>query len=306
MAYILFLDESGQDLRDSPYEVIAGTAIEDKDIWNIIREVHLLEENIFGRRYSQGNRELKARVLLKRKTFRLANQLAAIDPVERRHLAKECLDSGSTATKRQITALAQAKIVFAEEILQLAANFTCKVFASIVSKNFNPHDTPELLRKDYVYLFERFYYFLKDKPQEPSGILVFDETEKSQSQRLIQQIENYFKKTFKGRQRSSLLIPEPLFVHSDLTTGVQMADLIAYIISWGLRLKGMDKPVRDELKPLVELIKPLRYRLPEKLGKYQIMKYGASPLSNKKRQCQNSDKASGANILEIVPNNIQV
>lgn len=266
MAYILFLDESGHDLKDSPYEVIAGIAIEDKSIWNLIRELHLLEENIFGRRYSAGNRELKARKILKTKTFRLANQLPAFDAEERRELAKACLDNGATATKRQLTALAQAKIVFAKEILQIVANFRCKAFASIVSLNFNPADTPEYLRKDFVYLFERYFYFLEDKPEEPSGIIVFDETEKTQSQRLIQQIENYFKKTNKGRARATLLIPEPLFVHSDLTTGVQIADLIAYVISWAMRLNGMTKPVRPELSIFADLIKPLRNRTIREVG----------------------------------------
>ena len=266
MAYILFLDESGHDLKDSPYEVIAGIAIEDKSIWNLIRELHLLEENIFGRRYSAGDRELKARKILKTKTFRLANQLPAFDAEERRELAKACLDNGATATKRQLTALAQAKIAFAKEVLQIVANFRCKAFASIVSLNFNPADTPEYLRKDFVYLFERYFYFLEDKPEEPSGIIVFDETEKTQSQRLIQQIENYFKKTNKGRTRATLLIPEPLFVHSDLTTGVQIADLIAYVISWAMRLKGMTKPVRPELSILADLIKPLRNRTIREVG----------------------------------------
>ena len=266
MAYILFLDESGHDLKDSPYEVIAGIAIEDKSIWNLIRELHLLEENIFGRRYSAGGRELKARKILKSKTFRLAQQLPPFDPQERRLLAKECLDNGETVTKRQLTALAQAKIDFAKEVLQIVANFRCKAFASIVSQNFNPADTPEYLRKDFVYLFERYFYFLEDKPAEPSGIIVFDETEKTQSQRLIQQIENYFKKTNKGRTRATLLIPEPLFVHSDLTTGVQIADLIAYVISWAMRLKGMTKPVRPELSTLADLIKPLRNRTIREVG----------------------------------------
>jgi hypothetical protein len=269
MAYILFLDESGHDLKESPYEVIAGIAIEDKSIWNLISEVHLLEHNIFGRRYSQGSRELKARKILKSKTYKLANQLPAFDLDERRQLAKECLDHGQHVTRKQLTALSQAKIAFANELLQLAANFRCKAFASIISPDFNRTDTPEFLRKDYIYLFERYYYFLEDKPEEPSGIIVFDETEKTQSQRLISQIENYFKKTYKGRNRATLLIPEPLFVHSDLTTGIQMADLIAYVISWSLRLNGMEKKTRPELLPLAELIKPLRNRVTREVGEIQ-------------------------------------
>ena len=41
--------------------------------------------------------------------------------------------------------------------------------------------------------------------------------------------------------RATLIIAEPFFVHSDLTTGVQIADLIAYCISWGLRFGRMTK-----------------------------------------------------------------
>lgn len=266
MAYILFLDESGHDFRESPYEVIAGIAVEDKSIWNLIREIHLLEEAIFGVRYSNGDRELKARKLLKRKTFRLAAQLPNFEKEELRILSRECLEKGDQANKNQLTALAQAKITFVKELLQLVSNFRFKIFASIVSQNFNFTDTPELLRKDYVYLFVRYFYFLEEKIDTLSGLIVFDETEKTQSQRSIQQIENYFKKSYKGRTRSSLVIPEPLFVHSDLTTGVQIADLVAYIISWSCRFNGMEKPAREELKQFIDLIMPLRNRSIREIG----------------------------------------
>lgn len=42
-------------------------------------------------------------------------------------------------------------------------------------------------------------------------------------------------------------MPEPFFVHSDQATGVQTADLIAYVISWGFRTAHMAKPARKEL-----------------------------------------------------------
>jgi hypothetical protein len=59
---------------------------------------------------------------------------------------------------------------------------------------------------------------------------------------------------------SSQILPEPLFVHSDLTTGVQLADLVAYTISWGVRFKGMDAPVRTELNELAQRVIQLRHR----------------------------------------------
>ena len=104
MAYLLFIDESGHDLNDSPYEVIAGVAVEDRDLWNLIREVQNLEIKHFGKRYSQGKRELKAKAILKRKTFRLAQQLPDILLEERRSLACKCLECGSNANQKELTA----------------------------------------------------------------------------------------------------------------------------------------------------------------------------------------------------------
>jgi len=39
MSFLLFIDESGQDRRDSPCEVLAGIAIEDRDLWNLITAI---------------------------------------------------------------------------------------------------------------------------------------------------------------------------------------------------------------------------------------------------------------------------
>jgi hypothetical protein len=89
MAYFLFIDESGQDRRDSPYEVLAGVAVEDRDLWHLIQAIQEAEINHFGMRYSSGDRELKAKRILKRKVFRMAEQLPAFNEDERRTLAKK-------------------------------------------------------------------------------------------------------------------------------------------------------------------------------------------------------------------------
>jgi hypothetical protein len=266
MAFFLFIDESGQDHHDSPYEVLAGIAIEDKDLWNFIQSAHELEIDCFGRKYSGNDNEIKARAFLKRKTFRLANQLPAISLPERTSLAKRALDNGATITKMELTALAQAKLDYVEKLLELCQRFRFKVFASIICDETSIPTDKEMLRKDYVYLFERFYYFLEDKADEPRGIVVFDELDKSASHLLLGQMDKYFKKTAKGRYRAGLIIPEPFFVHSDLTTGIQVVDFIAYIMSWNFRVGKLDKPQREELNKYLELIKPLRYRTTREIG----------------------------------------
>ena len=256
----MFIDESGQDHHDSPYEVLAAAAISDSQLWNLITAVHKAEVELFGRRVTDGNRELKAKKLLKRKTFRHAEQAEPIPPAERTALAKAALDQGDSVHGHQLTALAQAKIEFCKTVLELCAAHEVYFFASIVEPRAPRPSGREILRKDYAYLFERFYYFLEKGPDTERGLVVFDELEKSQAHILVQQMGAYFKDTYKGRLRSSRIIPEPFFVHSDLTTGIQIADIVAYVVSWGVRFGRMTAPKRVELEPFAQGILSRRFK----------------------------------------------
>lgn len=124
----------------------------------------------------------------------------------------------------------------------------------------SPKPNPHHLRKDYAYLFERFFYYLEDTNTRVNGIVVFDEFERSRSHILVEQMERYFKSTKKGKLRSRQIIPEPFFVHSELTTGVQLADLVAYIVSWAVRFSSeMVAPIREELEPYGAQAMEMRY-----------------------------------------------
>ncbi len=260
LAYILFVDESGHDRRQSAYAVLAGVAVEDSRIWNLITALQNAEVQCFGQRVTRARMELKGQKLLKRKTFRLAAQLTPLAEEERTALAKECLqNAGSNPTKRQLTALGQAKIEFAKRVLEICAHHQVKALASIVDRDA-PKPDGDFLRKDYAYLFERFYNLLQEQPVYQQGLVVFDELERSRSHILVAQLAEYFKKTETGRLRSSRIIPEPFFVHSDLTSLVQVADLIAYIINWGVRVGSMSRKRREELDDLAAMVCALRHR----------------------------------------------
>lgn len=259
MAYFLFVDESGQDQQESPYEVLAGITVEDKKLWPLILDLQKTEIEVFGRRYSADISELKAKKILKKKTFNLASRCAPMMHDERRTLSAECLSDGASATPKHLAALAQSKMLFVRKILNLCKQYDCHVFASVVAtheRNYNKN----FLRKDYSYLFERYYYYLEDHSADHCGIIVFDELEKSRSHLLVEQLALYFKETARGRERAVKIVPEPLFVHSDLTTGVQLADLAAYMLSWGFRTGVLTKPARAELRPYVERLASLRYK----------------------------------------------
>jgi hypothetical protein len=258
MAWFLFIDESGHDRVASPYEVLAGICVQDRDLWNLINAIHASEIEHFGRRYSAGNDELKGQKLLKAKVFHHAQLNADLRGQDIRALAKFALDDGAKATVKHLKALALAKLNYVSSVFDICARFRCKAFASIVETDAHP-TTSDGLRKDYAYLFQRFFYFLEDQKPQEQGIIVFDELEKSQSHILIDQTHRYFKESATGKHRSSLIVPEPFFVHSDLTTGVQIADLIAYCISWGFRTQQITKPARVELMPFVRQISSMRH-----------------------------------------------
>lgn len=255
----MFIDESGQDHRASPYEVLAGVAIHETQLWDFICQVQDVEVELFGRRISSGVRELKARRLLKRKVFRQAGQMDAIAEAERTELAAAALTDGGHATSNQITALAQAKIAFCRRVLELCSIYGMRFFASIVRPEA-PKPAGTMLRKDYAYLFERFFYFVQEQAKYERGLVIFDELERSQAHLLVDQMEAYFRKTQTGRARASSIIPEPFFVHSDLTTLVQIADLMAYVISWNVRVSTMRAPRREELDVFGQRVLNLRYR----------------------------------------------
>lgn len=266
MAFFLFVDESGHDQRNSPYEVLAGVCIQDRDLWNLVRAVQDAELRHFGTRYSEGAAELKAKRLLKQKTFRLADDLPPLPVGERAALARSVLENPGDPTFRGLAALSQAKLAYVEEVLDICARFRCRALASIVLPGAPRPPTSIHLRKDYAYLFERFYYLLEDRDPTAAGIVVFDELERSASHLLVGQMDRYFKRTRKGRQRAGQIIPEPFFVQSDLTTGIQLADLVAYLISWGFRTGEMSRPRRVELDPYVDRVCAMRHRAVRERG----------------------------------------
>jgi hypothetical protein len=267
MAYFMFIDESGQDQQDSPYEVLAGVVVKDTRLWPLIRQLHRAELDYFGCRYGTPHRELKAKRLLKTKVFRHASSADKLNARTRRSLAKACLENGSQAGPDERAALGQAKLAYVESVLRLARGFECRAFAIIAGKDA-PRPADDYLRKDYAFLFERFFFLLEKQPEGQLGIVVFDELERSKSHLLIDQMEKYFMGNAIGRSRRSRIIPEPFFVHSELTTGIHLADLVAYVVSWGVRIPDMTADAREDLREVAKAVSALKYDMtvPTKTG----------------------------------------
>lgn len=267
---LFFVDESGIDKKHAPYEVLAATSIKEEKLWQFIKAEQKLELDRFGVRLADLRAELKGSKLLSKKRFRFANQAIEITEADQRIYAKSFLEKGSStagtmlrpnATAIEYTAFGRASLQFVDELLDLASAFEIKVFASMVDVDAPSPASGAKLRKDYVYLLERMFYYIESIDETSQGLIVFDELEKAMARLLIDQTFNYFTKTAKGRERSRRIVPEPFFVHSDLTTVIQLTDIIAYIINWGFRAgTKMTKPLRGEIVPYAQKVNGMQFR----------------------------------------------
>lgn len=261
----MFTGASGRHPSASPYEVLSGVVVEDRDVWNLAQALADAELRHFGRRFSHTATPPRARQLLSAKVFRQASLLPAAPLEERRELARSCLEHGARADRRQQAALAHAKLAFVGEALEAAARYRCRLVASIVSRR-SPRPQRGQLRKDFAYLFERFFYCVDDTKPCPLGIVVGPPLTDPDGRLLAQQMACYFRGTLKGRQRASLVLAEPVVATGDLRSIGELADLVAYVTAWAFRTKELVEPARRELGPFKEQVRALRYRVVREIG----------------------------------------
>ena len=254
MAWLFFIDESGHDHKNTPYEVRGGFAIHVSKLWSFVQDMQRLEIESFGCQLHEYKKELKGSTLIDRKRFRFASQSEPFRDRDRQKLCRSFLEKGLTGVapyQDEFTAYGQACLRMAQEIFGLLKRDEVVLLASVIPRGVaKPPDYKydDYLRKDIVFLFERFFYFLEDKQEH--GILVMDETEKREDQKFVARIERYFTKTTAGQSRTKWIVPTPLFVSSDMTAAVQAADLCIYCVNWGFRLprRGMDAEHREEIR----------------------------------------------------------
>ena len=270
MSHLLFMDESGHDHRQMPYEVRGGIALHASRVWSFSQQMRRLELETFGGHLQDFGSEIKGAKLLAPDRFKWAAQT---DPKTnkpynftdeiRRDLAREFLERGRDKAELEkggkeakspgrvhFTAYGQACLDMAQGVVGLLYEHDARLFAVAIPRGANkPMEgyTADYLRKDLIYLFERYVYFLKKENE--TGLLIMDQVEKTDDQRFGQRIARYFAKSTLGRRRASWIVPSPFFVSSDASYAIQAADLCIYAINWGFRLPtlGMDAEKRPEI-----------------------------------------------------------
>ena len=231
MSYLLFMDESGHDHKVVPYEVRGGVAIHANKLWPFMQAMQALEQAAFGGFLHQYKAEIKGAKLLGKTRFKWAAQEPPLDDEARRKHAIVFLNKGiegKKPTRIEFTAYGQASIMMVRGIFDLLKSHEAVLFAAVTPGVLKPatFEANKYLRKDQVFLLERYFHFLEAKKE--SGLLVMDETDKTQDRNFVRQMERYFTQTQRGRHRTAWIVPVPFFVSSDMTCAVQAADVCVF------------------------------------------------------------------------------
>lgn len=253
MSYLLFMDESGHDHRQMPYEVRGGVALHASQVWPFLTSVRRLEEELFGLSFAQLGLEIKGQSLLSRKRFRFAGQSPPIEPGHRRALAGAFLrrsQAGQNPSRNEFSAHGQASLDFVDRLLSEIKNHNGVVFASMIPRGKNSvaeRDDSDLVRKDQQELFARYFRFLEENSE--TGLLILDESDRTDDKRYLERLEDYFTNSLEGQILATRLVPAPMFVASEMSVAIQVADVVIYCINWAFRdpKRGIDSPFRDEI-----------------------------------------------------------
>jgi hypothetical protein len=253
MSWLLFLDESGHDHKTMPYEVRGGIALHAEELWPFVQGMQRLERTSFGTALHQFGTELKGSKLLDKDRFKWAQQGPRMSDEERCKNCRRFLTKGlehKTPSRDEFTAYGQACLEMAGGIFELLRDHKARLFAAAIPRNTEKPATDEateFLRKDQVFLLERYFYFLEGMKEH--GLLVMDEVDKSEDRRFVRRLQKYFRSTQKGRYRAGWIVPAPFFVSSDMSYPIQAADMAIYCVNWGFRLpsRGMNAEMRNEI-----------------------------------------------------------
>jgi hypothetical protein len=135
MSYLLFLDESGHDHRNTPHEVRGGIALKADKLWPFIKAMQALEETSFGTTLQKYGSEIKGCKLLAKDRFKWANQEPLLDDEARRKYARLFLEKGREKRRPiriEFTAYGQACLNMASGIYQLVRGHDGVIFAAAI------------------------------------------------------------------------------------------------------------------------------------------------------------------------------
>lgn len=124
------------------------------------------------------------------------------------------------------------------------------VLASVIDKrHLHDHITHETLhKKAYEFLLERIEHYMAEYHPKHQALIVMDDTSKELNQAVAMK-HAYFQRAGNQNVRFTHIVEYPFFTRSELSNGVQLADLLAYNVYRAFKDENLGYPYFQMLLP---------------------------------------------------------
>ena len=115
------------------------------------------------------------------------------------------------------------------------------IMAVVIDKRYlYPHVTPEILhKKAYEFLLERIQHYMKEYHAKHRALIVMDDTNR-QLNRVVAMQHARFQRAGNRNMLFPAIVEYPFFTRSELSNGVQSADLLAYNVYRAFRDENLE------------------------------------------------------------------
>lgn len=235
---LIFLDETFRTRKtgeqEFPMGALCGLGIPEAAQRQVARDVFLLKRKHLGEEVAR-DRELKGKVLLKRRAFDLRERTGA-----------------------------SPYLALVADLVRYIIRKKLPVFGTVCfdarNKEFKCTDVTALDRT-FSHLFERIDMCMRIRNDHEMGILVFDDRDLGTNERNSTAITNFFLRSAQGRKLDRIL-DTPLFgISQAQNVGLQLADLVTTIL-------GMRFEEHPNGKEFFDLLEPAIFKWQEPVGKW--------------------------------------
>ena len=126
----------------------------------------------------------------------------------------------------------------------------CVILASVIDKrHLHDHMTHETLhKKAYEFLLERIESYMAENHSKHQALIVMDDTSKELNQAIAMK-HAWFQRSGNQNMKFPHIVEYPFFSRSELSNGVQLADLLAYNVYRAFKTEDLGYSYFDMLLP---------------------------------------------------------
>jgi hypothetical protein len=145
---------------------------------------------------------------------------------------------------------AQDRISLVKRFFEQLSERNMIVMAAVIDKRYlRDHMTHETLhKKAYEFLLERIEHYITENHPKHSALIVMDDTSKALNQAVALK-HAYFQRVGNQNMKFRHIVEYPFFTRSELSNGVQLADLLAYNVYRVFYLEDFEYPYFQDMLP---------------------------------------------------------